>query len=621
MATHLPQGTGSNTQNQSDSRPARSWFMVLFGIPFAAAGIGLFVFLVLPTLSDWQKTQSWVPVQAELLQAELRSHQGDDSTTWEATARYRYDYAANTWENDRVALSGGSDNIGSFQEDLGNFLENALASGVPVTVYVNPQNPREAIINRELRIGLMVMMSAFSLVFALVGLGVMAAGFFAKTQTPADSASRLPGAPPPWQTRPEWSSPRIESSSTMGLRGVWFFAIIWCALTLPANLVIPEEIAKGNWPVLVILLFDIVGISLLVQAVRQTLSAKKFGSVPLTLDPFPGAAGGDVGGYIDIPVAHDPGLSFRVSLSCTRRHVSGSGKNRSTHHEAKWQDEKWLNAEPLGDGQVRLWFRFEPPAGLPVSEAPGDDYHYWQLHLSAGLPGLDLERQYELPVFQTGARSSSAVPQRVQVSMTQDLAAIEALTNFAQVPGGAAMTFRAGRSWRGALVAIAIVGGIFGGVGVAVLRSDADVITQFFLGGIFSLIGLVGVASGVWMLGNSLYVEATDTGVQIRRWLFGIPVKQLQCTRSEVVGVGIARGGSSTVGTRTTVHYDLLLKTADGKTHGVGNGFRGATQATLAAESFTRYTRLPFLGELDRSELFAVRKAAYLASRRRDRAP
>lgn len=402
-----------------------------------------------------------------------------------------------------------------------------------------------------------------------------------------------------------------------GARGAWLFALVWCALSLPATWVIPEEIAKGNWPILLILLFDVVGIGLLAWAVRISGSARKFGAVALTLDPHPGAIGGDVAGYIDIPVAHDPAQAFHVSLACTRSWVSGSGKNRSTRHESKWQDEKWLHAEPRDAQHVRLWFRFEPPAGLPVSEEPSDDYHHWTLHLAADLPGLDLARHYDLPVFATGARSHGATAARVQVSLVRDLAAIEARTGFRQVPGGAAMDFRAGRNLVAALVAIFIVGGIFGGVGAGVLLSDADIVTRLVIGVVFSAIGVVGLLSGTWYLGNSLQVEADDGGARVQRWLFGIPVGQQVFARADIEGIGIVRGSTTTVGTRTTVRYDLVMKTRDGNTHGIGDGFRGSTQATMAAETFARYARLAFLGEIDRSEAFAARKAAYLASRGR----
>jgi hypothetical protein len=598
--------TGSSSTPAASGRKRIPWLLVLFGLPFAAAGIGMFSFLVLPTLTDWHAMKSWVPVQAELIDARLESHRGDDSTTWQAVASYRYGYGGNRWTSDRVAVSGGADNIGSFQEDLGGELERAFRDGEPITVFVDPRQPQNAVINRELRVGLIALMSVFSLVFAAVGLGIIGAALFGARAAAGDSAQQAPAATP-WLARAEWASPQIAADTRAGARAMWFFALLWCLITAPANVAIPGELAKGNWAILLVLLFDVVGIGLLVHAARLTASSRKFGRVLLTMDPHPGGIGGDVGGYIDVPLPHDAALPFHVSLACTRTRVSGSGKNRSTHHEVKWQDEKWLLAEPLDATHARLWFRFEPPAGLPPSEAPSSDYTHWSLNLAAELPGLDLARHFDLPVFATAQRSSAAVAARVRVSLAQDAGALETLTQFTTVPGGAAMRFRAGRQWASALVALLVVGGMFGGGGIALLLGREHDYVALFMGGVFALVGLAGVLGGLWLLGNSLAVRVDEGGALIRRWLFGVPVLRRTVPRADILGIGFARGSTTASGTSSTVFYDLVLKTQDGKLHGIGDGFRGSSQAKMAVEVLARHARLPLLGELDRSEAFAAR--------------
>jgi len=592
------------------------WLMVLFGMPFAAAGIAMFVLLVVPTLTDWQAMKSWVPVQAELIDARLESHHGDDSTTWEAVASYRYDYGGNRWTSDRVAVSGGADNIGSFQQDLGGELERAFGAGEPITVYVDPLQPQNAVVNRELRVGLIALMAVFSLVFAAVGLGIIGVALFG-ARTTADASAVPAVTAAPWLARAEWASPQIAADTRAGARAMWFFALLWCLVTAPANVAIPGELAKGNWPILLVLLFDVIGVGLLVHAARLTASSRKFGRVLLTMDPHPGGIGGDVGGYIDVPLPHDPSLPFHVSLACTRTWVSGSGKNRSTHHDVKWQDERWLLAEPLDATHARLWFRFEPPAGLPASEAPSNDYTHWTLNLSADLPGLDLARHFELPVFATAQRSSAAVAARVRVALAQDATALEALTQLSPVPGGAAMHFRAGRQWAAALVSLLVVGGLFGGGGLALLLGSEQDPGAWFMGSVFALVGLAGVLGGLWLLGNALAVQLDDGGAQIRRWLFGVPVSRRTLPRADILGIGFVRGSSTSSGTRSTVYYELVLKTQDGRLHGIGDSFRGSSQAAMAVAALARHARLPVLGELDRGEAFAARKAAWLAARAR----
>ncbi len=94
---------------------------------------------VLPTLYDWARMQFWEPVPAQLLAAELREKAGSkSSTTYLASAQYRYLFADQPYAGRRVAIGSGADNIGNFQQQLGQRLEQALAQGAPVTAWVNP---------------------------------------------------------------------------------------------------------------------------------------------------------------------------------------------------------------------------------------------------------------------------------------------------------------------------------------------------------------------------------------------------------------------------------------------------------------------------------------------------
>ena len=134
----------------------RSWSMVIFGLPFAAVGVGFLLLSVIPTLYDWSRMLLWEATSAEVLNANLESHTGDDSTTYRAVARYKYHYAGQHYINDRVAISTRSDNVGSFQQQLGSRLRSAFNNNRPITVWVNPNDPQESIIDRSLRVGLLI---------------------------------------------------------------------------------------------------------------------------------------------------------------------------------------------------------------------------------------------------------------------------------------------------------------------------------------------------------------------------------------------------------------------------------------------------------------------------------
>lgn len=149
------------------------WVMGLFALPFAAVGVGMLLLSVLPTLYDWSRMQFWQPVNATLLAASLNSSRSSKSTSYTVTARYRYEVAGKVYEGDRVAISGGGDNVGDFQETLGERLEQALRAGQPVQVWVNPSQPADAVIDRSLRAGLLAFKMVFVVLFGGVGVGLL----------------------------------------------------------------------------------------------------------------------------------------------------------------------------------------------------------------------------------------------------------------------------------------------------------------------------------------------------------------------------------------------------------------------------------------------------------------
>lgn len=574
------------------SKQASPRWLMLFGLPFAAVGVGVLGWLVLPALLDWYAMKSWVPVQAEVLSAELEVHRGD-STTYSVNARYRYEYAANTWENDRVAIMDGSDNFGDFHQALAAQLEAARDAGRPVTVYVDPRAPANAVIVRDLRGGQVTLLSLFGLLFAAVGIGLIAFGFWSGRRReqvePVEDGQR------PWLARRAWAQPVVRSGGRAGAVVAWVFALFWCGISGAATLAAWDDIAGGDRGALFILLFDGIGVALLVWAVHATLSARRFGELTLMLDPHPGAIGGDVGGYVDLPLPFDATRAIEVTLSCVRVYTRRSGNKSETRREPVYSDTRHFLGEPAPDGGTRLHFCFAVPGGLPVSSPPSSEYHAWAIDLACALPGVDLARRFDIPVFATGSKMALAA--RVRESQEAALARLETHMNLAQVPGGITLDFRAGRDVRGALL-MGLFGAVFAAVPVFLLTSGkASGFPEVLIVGVFALVGSGLFAAGVWTLGNALQVRLDDGGADVRRFLFGVPVQARQVPRANITGLAAVRAGSMTSGNKVTVYYRLALRQSAGKDVVIGDGFRGFGEAQRAAEAIGTFTRLPFLGE------------------------
>ncbi len=589
----------------------RNIVLALFGLPFAGAGLAVLWFFVISSLLEWKDIQQWEPTPAKILSAQLvESRSSKGSIMYRAEARYRYSYGGNDYISDRVAIQGGSDNIGSFQQDLAQALESAANNEEPYIVYVNPRAPDEAVANRELRSGQMALLAVFGGIFSAVGLGLIVFGLLRR----GDGDTGFSDSNAPWLSRSEWSSPEIRSKAGAGAIFAWVFAGFWCVISGVATVfAVDEFLTKGNQAALFVLLFDAVGILLLAWAIHATISARRFGELVLQLDPHPGSIGGDVGGMIDVPIDHDPARAITVSLTCLHVYVRGSGKNRETRRDPVWSDTRYFLGEISPQSQTRVNFRFAVPDGLPVSSAPGSDYHEWVLRVECALPGVDLSREFSIPVFATAQKMRLA--SRVRESQAESLAHLESLMNLEQTPGGISLDFRAGRNI-GSAVAVFIFGVIFTAVPVLMWLYGNDIpalIKVIFLG-IFGLIGVGCMAGGFWMLGNRLQVFFDSAGVRIKRTLFGIPVSERVVARESIAGLVAARGGSMTVGSKVTVFYGLALKLTDGSTKDIGDGLRGYGEAERAAGVIASYTRFAFLGEHDRRAAFKARKQARQSS-------
>src|SRR6185369_12802690 len=125
--------------------------LLLFGLTFLGAGLAAGYFFALTDTITAINARSYVPVPAEILNVELKRHHGKNSNTYETKARYRYTVGDNSYTSERVAISSGADNIGDYQQDLYERLNTARLRRTPVTAWVNPNNPSEALLDRDMR--------------------------------------------------------------------------------------------------------------------------------------------------------------------------------------------------------------------------------------------------------------------------------------------------------------------------------------------------------------------------------------------------------------------------------------------------------------------------------------
>ncbi len=560
-------------------------FLFLFALPFFGVGVWM-TYSVGSNLADAWQMRSWQATEARLTSGGYTSHAGDDSTTYEAYATYTYTVGGRSYSNDRVGIAGGADNVGSYQLDTGRRLGAAFGNGQPIVVYVNPAEPAESIIDRNLRWSLIGFKSIFLLVFGGVGLGLLIYVFRSpKKKDPSDPAYR----DAPWLVNDKWQTPTIRSNSKSTMYVTWGFAAFWNLISAPLPFVVYVEVLeKENNLALIGLLFPLVGLVLITWAIRQTREWRRFGPTPVTLDPYPGSIGGHVGGTIDVRAPYDSAARFKLTLTGVNSYVSGSGKNRSRREKAVWQDTQYAHAEPRVDG-TRVTFRFGVPAGQPESDAEqsGDRYHLWRLNLKAELPGADLDRDFEIPVYATGA-VSTALPERIveSVRVEQDKIDEQSVKERMQIDysaAGRSIRYPTGRNVTSALGAF-VVGALFAGAGWFIVAKENETLFGVIFGGVGALIAL----GALYLALNSLQVYREGSHLKAVRRVLGIPVSRKSVRGDDVVRISKDSKMQTQSGRTHVMHYSIYVHDGAGQKVCVGEGFKGAGEADAAIRLITR---------------------------------
>ena len=94
-------------------------FCAVFAVFFTAVGYWAGLRPLASTLQAALSVQSWQPVPAQVMDAQIRKHvDSEGGTTYQVLTRYRYEVAGKSYESQRVGLDSqaGADNVGGWQE-------------------------------------------------------------------------------------------------------------------------------------------------------------------------------------------------------------------------------------------------------------------------------------------------------------------------------------------------------------------------------------------------------------------------------------------------------------------------------------------------------------------------
>ncbi len=366
--------------------------LVGFGLIFLIAGCvpGVIGF---KALAFAQATDGWRETTATITSLELR-HGGKkgDSLAVEATYRYRAPDvtsleagAMSDYTSDQVGVHGGSDNIGSWQQDTFRRLDTARREERPVPAWYDPADPAQAVLDRDPRWPMLGFLMIFPLVFGLVGGGVAWLGIHQ------------------WRKRGAAAvDPRIRAGATLitadggGTVGLWVIAVFWNAIAWAATVAVLHSSDAPLAIRLVVLIFPIVGAMLFGLALLHTTRILHHGRPRLRLEQGTWQSGRRVKATVLVASGPGPGARIDARLAVVRRVESGTGKNRRINEQTLWSCDFPVDPQAgrlAGTG-------WEQPVELPLpSDLPtNEDDLTWRLEWHVIRPGPDLSATFTLPV-------------------------------------------------------------------------------------------------------------------------------------------------------------------------------------------------------------------------------
>ena len=428
----------------------------------------------------------------------------------------------------------------------------------------------------------------FALVFGGVGIGGILGALAGRRALAEREALQQRHPEAPWLWRSDWAAGRIEDSTRGAMWAGWIFAGFWNLVSLPAAWFgLRAALDQGNKGALLALLFPIVGIGLVVWAVRATLRYRRYGVSVLELRSVPGVVGRSIGGVVLTTSSLTPPEGFDVRLVCLRRVTRGAGKNRSTSESVLWEEERRIEGRPSRAAQgmtTSIPFGFP----LPRDAAPCDarnprDVVLWRLHVAASVPGVDYESTFEVPVFRTPASDLPPIegeevadaepappadyrqPPQSRIQVTTNRRGTEILFPPARNPGAAA----------GATLFLAVWGAA---IGFMISFGAATFLVIIF--GLFGVLALWGVLE-LWLRVSRV---TADGGSVVIATGYLAPSRERRLPMSDIAEVktriGMQAGGSP--------YYDLILVRTDGSSVTAGNGIRDKREAEWLAAALRR---------------------------------
>jgi hypothetical protein len=368
-------------------------FLIAFGALFVLIGLGVTYATFLKPWLQQQDAKQWVSTPATVLESTVRSHRGDDSTTYSVYIAYQYIYNGKSWVGDRFGFTGGSSS--------GSSGKRAIVKRYPkdhrFEVFVNPDSPAESVIQRDA--GSSLFLGLIPIVFAVVGaIIILAVLRGTRTGSPQQRRARGPGHQVDVSDLETTFKP--SSGHAGRILGTLFFALIWNGVVSIFVVEVVQDWMRGQKPIgttLFMSIFLAVGIGAIIGFIYQCLRvfnpSLEIDAPPCTLTP---------GSMLSLPyhITGNIHKLTRITLQLTGTEHATYRRGTDTHTDREVFHETMLYETEGGMIMAQGTARLAIPADAMHSFKSSNNEVRWTLEVRGEIPRWpDLSESYALNVI------------------------------------------------------------------------------------------------------------------------------------------------------------------------------------------------------------------------------
>jgi hypothetical protein len=388
------------------SKPQRSGNTILFvaGLIFGLPGVAILIW----GLSYWSaylKMARWQEVDATVLAVSFEIDESRDAetsrrtVTYSVDCRYRYEFNGQAYESDRVDIVGGNSSERKLHRLRYRKLKEARDEKRPVTAWVNPDEPTQAVLFRDADV-VMYFLPGFGLLFALAGGGLLFGGIVStrRRRRRTELAERY--ADRPWRMRDDWARFGARACSS-GLAGLWLNAIFTLlgGVFFTVVLLLIDSVIFIAWVPVAIVYLAALGV--MGWAAYRTAQRIKFGRPVLVFSELPISPGRGLHGLLVVSRHLLEAGALKLTLMCKRGNprieINGRPRMEPVFQETQTATADMLRpSDQLGTVVPVQFDRLEEP---PANGHGEDQPVAWSLRVASDSPGVNFQAEFDLPVF------------------------------------------------------------------------------------------------------------------------------------------------------------------------------------------------------------------------------